>query len=44
MIENKSSKPRYVFYSTLTIWPLSPVLNSEKYKEFLEWNRKTYGG
>ena len=44
MIENKSSKPRYVFYSTLTIWPLSPDLNSEKYKEFLEWNRKTYGG
>ncbi len=43
MIENKGISPRYIFYSSLTIWPLSPDLNSEKYKKFLEWNRKTYG-
>lgn len=43
MIENRSMKPRYVFYSTISIWPLSPDLNSQKYKKFLDWNRRNYG-
>ena len=42
MIENKSMKPRYVFYSTISIWPMSPDLNSQKYKKFLDWNRRNY--
>ena len=42
MIENKRMKPRYVFYSTISIWPMSPDLNSQKYKKFLDWNRRNY--
>ena len=39
-IQNVSDENRYIFYSSLSIWQLNPLLYSDKWSRYLEWYRQ----